>query len=262
VTATDSPTASFHRLDASRFLPTSAVEGAWNTSEQHIAPALGLLAHLLEADHRSRHRAPMDLARVSFDILGTLDIHAMETSTRVIRPGRTIELAEATLSQDGRTAVIARGWFLAPSDTATVQGTALLPMPPREMLPHWNASDIWPGEFVGTVEVRRREEQAGRAQCWLRPRLPLIQDEPVSPTARLLGFVDIANGVTPLHSPADLAFPNVDLTAHLFRAPETEWIGFDTTVSYGPRGHGLTQTVVHDELGPIGTVQQTLTLRG
>jgi hypothetical protein len=213
------------------------VQGAWNTSEQHIAPALGLLAHLLETDHRSRHQPPLDLARVSFDILGTLGIHEMETSARVIRAGRTIELAEAMLSQDGRTAVIARGWFLAPSDTAAVQGTALRPMPSRETLPAWSASDIWPGEFVRTIEIRRREEQSGRAQCWMRPQLPLIDDEPVSRTARLLGFVDIANGITPRNSPANLAFPNVELTAHLFRTPDTDWIGLDT-------------------------VQQTLTLRG
>jgi hypothetical protein len=61
--------------------------------------------------------------------------------------------------------------------------------------------------------------------------------------------------------PRQVAFPNVDLTAHLFRQPEPGWLGFDTTVSFGPTGLGLTSTVLHDEAGPIGTVAQTLTVR-
>ncbi|WP_223627446.1 thioesterase family protein [Microbacterium sp. EST19A] len=262
MTVTDETAAYFHRIDTTRFRPTSAVQGAWNTREQHIAPTLGLLTHLLETDHRSRNASPLDLARVSFDILGVLGFDEMESSARVIRSGRTIELLEVTLSQGGRTAVIARGWFLDSSDTAGVEGSSLPPMPPREIPAPWRASGIWPGEFVTTVEIRRHEDQPGRAQSWLRPQLPLLRGESTSSRARLLGVVDITNGITPRNSPDELAFPNVDLTAYLFRAPETEWIGFDTTVSYGPLGHGLTHTVIHDERGPIGTVAQMLTLRG
>lgn len=251
----------FTTRDSTIFVATSAAQGAWNTEEQHIAPALGLLTHILETDHRSRQEHPFVLARVSFDILGTLAIDSMETGSHVVRHGRTIELAEAVLSQDGRAAVIARGWFLAESDTADVAESALTPMPsPADMAP-WKASDIWPGEYVTTIDVLRDEEQPGRARFWMRPTVPLIADAEVSGTARMLGLVDIANGITPLIAPTVMAFPNVDLTAHLFRAPQTDWIGFDTTVSFGPRGHGLTHTALHDEHGPIGTVQQSLTLR-
>jgi hypothetical protein len=62
-------------------------------------------------------------------------------------------------------------------------------------------------------------------------------------------------------SPEEIAFPNVDLTAHLFRAPCGDWIGFDTTVSFGPGGLGLTSSVLHDMQGPIGTLSQILTVR-
>jgi hypothetical protein len=58
-----------------------------------------------------------------------------------------------------------------------------------------------------------------------------------------------------------VAFPNLDLTLHLLRPPVGEWIGFDTTVSFGATGLGLTSTVLHDLDGPIGTVAQTLTVR-
>ena len=61
--------------------------------------------------------------------------------------------------------------------------------------------------------------------------------------------------------PEEVHFPNVDLTAHLVRSPAAGWLGFDTTVTFGPGGHGLTRSVLHDEHGPLGSVAQTLTVR-
>jgi hypothetical protein len=90
--------------------------------------------------------------------------------------------------------------------------------------------------------------------------IPLL-DEPSSPLATAAGLFDIANGMTVRADPAAVAFPNVDLTAHLVRAPRPGWLGFDTTVTFGPGGHGLTSSVLHDEDGPLGTLAQTLTVR-
>ncbi len=251
----------FERLDEARFRATSAVQGAWNTDEQHIAPALGLIAHALERDHAARRTGRLALSRISYDILGVLPLDTVDITTRVIRGGRSVELVEAALSHDGRPAVLARAWFLQVTDTRADAGSALASMPKLDEIEPWSASRIWPGEYVGTVEIRRRQREPGRAHAWMRPRIPLLEDEPISATARLLGLIDIANGISPRASPADLAFPNVDLTAHLIREPHGEWIGFDTTVSFGPEGAGLTQTVLHDERGPIGTAAQALTIR-
>lgn len=251
----------FERIDESAFHATSAVEGAWSVEEQHIAPALGLITHVIEQDHHARRGGDLQLGRVSFDILGTIPIERVDLSVRVLRPGRTIELVEATLSHDGRPAVIARAWLMQVADTAAIAGSSLPPMPSREALEPWSAGEIWPGRYVRTVDIRRRQVEPGRAWCWMRPRIPLLEGEPISPTARLLGLVDIANGVTPRFVPAEVAFPNVDLTCHLAAQPQGEWLGFDISVTVGPAGLGLTDTVLHDERGPIGTVQQILTVR-
>jgi hypothetical protein len=56
-------------------------------------------------------------------------------------------------------------------------------------------------------------------------------------------------------------FPNIDLTAHFFSQPRGEWVGFDTSVCFGPAGLGLTTSVLHDLHGPVGTSDQTLTVR-
>lgn len=250
----------FERLDDERFLATDDVQGAWNTAEQHIAPALGLIGHVIEQDHRARG-GMLRLSRVSYDILGTLRMAEVSVTTRVLRPGRSIELIEATLSQDGRPAVIARAWYLQHADTADLAGSAAQDIGDRDSLPSWAAATRWPGRYVASAEIHRRELEPGRAQVWVRPTLPLLDGEPVSTTAHALGIVDIANGMTPRVDPAEVLFPNVDATTHLLREPQGEWLGFDTTVSFGPDGVGLTHAVLHDERGLLGTSAQILTIR-
>ncbi len=40
-----------------------------------------------------------------------------------------------------------------------------------------------------------------------------------------------------------------------------EILGYDTRVTFGAKGRGLTHTILHDEEGPIGAVTQSLTVR-
>lgn len=250
----------FNRVSEHRFEATIAVQGAWNTAEQHVAPVLGLIAHVAELDHAARGGS-LTLARISHDIFGVLPITEVETSVRVLRPGRTIELVEVTLSSGGRAAVVSRVWFLQPAETAAVEATDLSQIASRETMPEYRPADAWPGQFIDALTLHRNLENPGRGQFWVNPPLPIIANEPISATARLLGIMDIANGMVARAAPEDVHYPNVDLTAHLFRAPRSDWLGFDTTVSFGPGGVGVTHSILHDEFGPIGTSMQSLTVR-
>ena len=251
----------FERISATAFRATGHVGGAWNADEQHIAPALGLLTHAVELDRDARRDDGLVLARLSFDILGTIPVDVVEISVRVVRPGRTIELVEATLGHNKRDAVLLRAWLLQPGDTGSLQATTLPRITPPTDMPVWNPSTVWQGDFIASADVRREQLEPGRASFWVRTPLPLIRNEEVSRLASAAGLFDIANGMTVRVSPRDVAFPNIDLTAHLFTAPRGDWIGFDTTVSFGPKGVGLTSSVLHDTRGPIGTMSQILTLR-
>lgn len=61
--------------------------------------------------------------------------------------------------------------------------------------------------------------------------------------------------------PGEWMFPNVDLTVHLFRRPRMGWIGLDTEVTFGETGLGLTSSDLYDEDGPVGRIEQILTVR-
>jgi hypothetical protein len=251
----------FKRLDEHRFLATDEVSGAWNTDEQHIAPALGLLAHAVELDRDQRRTDRLRIGRLCYDILGTLPLDVVEVTVRVARPGRTIELVEAALRHDARDIVLLRAWLLRSGNTDRVAGTPLPAMPPPTQLSPWDATTVWPGGFIASAEVRRDQDEPGRARFWVRTGTALLDDEPVSDLARFAGLLDIANGMTVRAAPSEVAFPNVDLTAHFFAEPHGDWVGFDTSVSFGPTGLGLTSSVLHDERGSVGTLAQTLTVR-
>ncbi len=99
------------------------------------------------------------------------------------------------------------------------------------------------------------------ATYWARAKHAPLDGEAVSPLARAATLFDLSNGMAVRADPKEVAFPNLDLTAHLFGMPEGEWLGFDTSVSFGRQGIGLTSTVLHDARGPIGTLGQALTVR-
>lgn len=251
----------FERLAGSAFRATEHTSGAWDPKVQHIAPALGLLTHLVELDRDARRDDGLVVGRLSFDILGTVPVDVVETTVDVLRPGRSVELVEASLRHGGRDVVRLRAWLMQSRETSSVEGTALPRILPPEAMPPWDPTTVWPGGFIASAEVRRAEVESGRASFWVRTPLPLVRDEPVSRLARAAGLLDIANGMTVRVSPEEVFFPNVDLTAHLFGEPSGDWIGFDATVSFGGGGTGVTSSVLHDDRGPIGTMSQQLTIR-
>ena len=251
----------FERVGPRRFRATEHTEGAWDQGTQHIAPALGLLAHVVECDRDARRGEGLVVGRLSYDILGTVPVEEFGVDVEVVRAGRTIELVEAVLTHGGRAAVRLRAWLMEPRDTTTVAGTSHEPIPGPDETEPWDPTTVWPGGFIGTAEVRRHQREPGRATYWVRTGVALVADEETSALSRAAGMLDIANGMTVRAAPADVLFPNVDLTAHFFGQPQGDWLGFDTTVSFGSAGVGLTATVLHDEQGPIGTSSQCLTVR-
>jgi hypothetical protein len=83
---------------------------------------------------------------------------------------------------------------------------------------------------------------------------------PPSPLVRAVAAADFANGLSwilPFH---EWLFVNTELTIHLHRQPEGEWIGLDARTISDASGIGLSSAVLHDVQGPVGTGAQALFL--
>lgn len=252
----------FIRTGPKTFAPTPHAGGAWSDEDYHFSPAAGLMVHVLERSRQHSGNKHLQLARVSFDILGRIPFTEVDIDVEVLRPGRTIELVQATLTIRGRAVITARAWYLADSDTTDVAGLEATSLPaPDDCLPR-DLTELWSGGFISQLEARYAGDvRPGRGATWLTSPAQLVKDEEPVDVAEYFARIDTANGVAPRQDPAEWAFPNVDLTVHLFRRPTGAWTGLETVVDWGSSGIGVTSSVLHDIDGPVGRAEQSLTIR-
>lgn len=252
------PDSYYVRLSDERLISTLHSQGAWQPGEQHLAPASGLVLAEIE------RRLPSEklVSRISFDVLGVIHSGEFTIEVSVTRPGRTIELVEATMRHGERASIHARVWRLQSSDTSAIEGQEWAPLPSVDELPPISFSDRWGGGFISSLGGRQLPDAyPGYAKSWLRTPYSLVDGEIDPPTAGFVKLIDTANGLAVREDPLTTFYPNVDLTIHLTRAPEPGWVGFETRVAFGPSGLGETASVLSDARGPIGTAVQSLTVR-
>src|SRR6185369_5933573 len=154
--------------------------GPWAATDQHGGPPAALLVRALE------RVLPVDgwLARISVDLLSAIPVADLTVSASVVRPGRSVQLAVATLAAGGRDVARATGWWHRLGDTAAVASTAGPPPLPDQADP---VDDRWPGGYLRAMEWRRVKgdfAEPGPAVIWSRMRIPLVEGEQPSSIQR------------------------------------------------------------------------------
>jgi hypothetical protein len=102
----------------------------------------------------------------------------------------------------------------------------------------------------------------GPAAVWMRMRCALVDGEEPSAAARVLCAADSGNGISwslPLETSI---FINTEITVHLARLPEGEWVCLDARTRVGSTGVGLAESVLWDRRGMIGRGTQALLVAG
>ena len=94
--------------------------------------------------------------------------------------------------------------------------------------------------------------EPGPATVWLRMRQPLVAGEEPTPLQRTLVAADVGNGISAVLDYRRYLFINVDLTVHLERMPEGEWVCVDAVTLPAADGIGTAESVLSDERGRIG----------
>ncbi len=256
------PHAYFTALGGDRYMPTSHAGGAWRDDELHLAPVAGLIIHHLERWRDSHVDPSLVFSRFTFEVLGQIRREEISICTEVVRPGRTIELVEATATIGDRVTIRARAWLLQSSDTSDVAAHAFAAMPAPDECADVSSLLEWPGGFISSITALQAPGTgAGRARAWIGSELDLVDGEPAQPLAEYSKLLDTANGIAVRQQPTEWMFPNVDLTLHFFERPAGRRVGLDTRVAFGSGGVGVTSSVMHDLDGPVGTIQQSTTLR-
>ncbi len=258
------PAASFYEpLDDDRFAATAATAGPWSPRHQHGGPPAALLGRALE---RLEEDVPRVLGRFTMDLLGPVPVAPVRVTATVLRPGRSVSLRQAELADDsGRVLARAQAWAFpdraGPEDPAGDQPPDQPPGPHAGR--HEEPPAGWHRGYLDAVEwrwLRGAITSSGPAVVWLRPLVDLLPGEPLSPVQRLLSCVDSASGASAVLDPAAWRFLNTELTVHLLRPPEGEWVCLRARTELGGGSVGLATAEVYDERGPVARSAQSLLL--
>jgi acyl-Coa thioesterase superfamily protein/acyl-CoA thioesterase superfamily protein len=251
---------SFFRGDGDVFEPTELTRGPWDPDSQHAGPPAALLGRAIErcGDGEGKH-----VGRVTVEVLRPVPMTTLTVSAEVVRPGRSVELVEASLADREGEVMLARGWRLV---TRPVELEPGLPDEPPEHGPgDGEHKDFFPtGVDVGyhtAMEYRfvtGAYLELGPAVVWMRMLHPLVEGEDPTPLQRVLVAADSGNGVSAALDYHRFLFINTDLTVHLHRGPATEWVCLDAITRLDAAGVGMSDTLLWDERGRIGRAAQTL----
>src|SRR5215813_4207891 len=88
------PAESLFEPDGSRFVPTELSRGPWSPDALHGGPVAALLARIATGVYAD---GPMQPARLTIELLRPVPLAPLRVSTRVLRPGRKVQLVEAAL---------------------------------------------------------------------------------------------------------------------------------------------------------------------
>jgi Thioesterase-like superfamily len=250
-------------VDGDVAVPTEIARGPWSPRAQHGGAPSALLAGLLERVDAGPSALTV---RLTIDLMRPVPLGPLRVVTRVVRPGKKVQIVEGMLL-DGDVEVVRASTLRLRTLDDELEPAWLAPdvarlPPPRDaaqfprmtsgQLGFWNAVEMSP--------VKGQLFVPGPASVWFRLRVQVIAGEEPSPLQRVAAVADFGNGVGSGIDRERLTFINADLNVTLHRLPATEWVGLEGAMFAEPSGVGVAETVLHDERGRIGRGVQTVIL--
>jgi hypothetical protein len=248
----------YEPLGENHYRATEHTVGPWDPGSQHGGPPAALLARAIEVTSPSW---PATVARMSVDILSPIPVSDVLVRSRLLRPGRSVELVEAELEALGRTVMRAQAWRIRRAD---------LQLPPNEQIfdpvPVFPVAEsplrpAWGGGYLDAMEWRHIAGDwvdAGPATIWGRMRYQLLPDEEPTGLQRVMVLSDSGNGVSSVLPLDQWLFINTDLTVHLEAIPSGEWICLDARTRIDRLGFGCVTSRLFDRERLVGHGAQTL----
>jgi hypothetical protein len=242
-----------------RYLSTELTRGPWDPGSQHGGPPAALLGRAIQ---RCQARDDFQVARITVEILRPVPIAPLTVAARLARPGRSVDLVEATMQAGDVEVMRARAWRIRTARLDLPVEAAPSPPPGVDegrKVPFFDTGqDVGYHTAMETRFVHGAFREAGPALVWMRMRVPLVAGEEPSPLTRVLVAADSGNGVSGELDPRRYLFVNTDLTVHLHRLPAGRWVCLDATTRVEPHGVGMADARLWDEEGPLGRSLQSL----
>lgn len=248
-----------------RVTPTPFTRGPWDPGLLHGGAVGALFAESCQAVMDPAFAA----VRLTVDLMKPVPLHEMGVDARVVRTGRRLQLIEADLRFEGT--VVSRATLLALRPVPLV-GDGFNPdvVPPADgpddVAQHWGL-DERSESFVGGGQDFRfldvPERGLGHGVAWFRLRRDVFDDGVTpSPLARAAAASDVGGAVSARRGAPfpSVSFINADISVHLARPAEGEWIRLTSSSRWEPTGIGAVASELSDASGRFGWANQALVL--
>jgi hypothetical protein len=252
-----------YTLDGEWLVPTNLAQGPWNPEHQSGGAVAGILARAVEA---AESPIPMRIARLSFDLMRPFPMRPLKPRIRLVRGGRRIQVLDAWL-EDGDVPVarvsalrVRRDSSLNPGGEFVASGRPP-PRPELDRKDHCQQQRIsyLPGWMRAVDYLREEVSVPGQTnRAWVRLRHPLVACEITRPSARLAALGDFSSGIANALDFSEWTSPNADLSLHILREPETEWLFLEGSAAISDDGLGQSNAIISDEVGVCAWGQASL----
>lgn len=237
------------------YAPTALATGPWDRRLQSGVVLNALIAHEIE---RTPSPVPMATGRLLLDILKPTLMAPVAARVTVVREGRRLQLLDVELVQDG--AVTARASALRVRIGESPATDAPRHALPPAGLPSLNGERSPMRHIVETRLESGGLEVVGPGVVWARIAGEVVPGIPVSPFVQLAMAADFGSGTSSYVDWREWSFANVDISLHLTRMPEGEWVRIAAETDGAGNGLAIVHARLADERGEIGHAHQTLFL--
>jgi len=240
------------------FVATEAALSPWSDQAMHGSPPTMLMAREIE---RFPSEQEMFVTRLTVELLRPVGRTPLAVRSRLARPGRKVQLVEASLWNGDQEVARATAVRIR---RAEVEVPSSLERPPRDLperLPEWARGSYrsGPAYHLLAVEIRTSAESVGAPNwCWFRLHLPLLPGEEPSGLVRICAAADFPNGISSVVDPRQISFINPDLTVYVHRLPVGQWVLVDAKTWLERHGTGMAEGALYDTEGRVGRSIQSL----
>jgi len=248
--------------DGGRLVPTDLARGPWSPGSLHGGPVAAVVARSVEA---LAGDDGLEVVRLTLELLRPVTTAPLTVTSRVVRPGRKVQLVDSVVTQDDVEVTWGRSLRIRVDPALPVPGTARdedgAPPGPDDGAEVPSQITDYPAFHNEGMEIRfveGRFDRRGPATGWFRLRHPVVEGEPPSPVQRVVAAADFGNGIGAELDFRTALFINPDLTVSLLRPPVGEWVCVAARTRFGAPGVGCAESVLWDEHGRIGRAVQDL----
>ncbi len=247
------------RVDGKQVHVSGHAAGPWDPGMQHGGAPSALVAWAAEAIPTAQ---PMQIARITVDLMRPVPVAPLTIATEVVRDGRKIQLCAVSLFADG--VEVVRASVLKVRKLAVVLPPDIEAEKPLDVAGPDQSRKEFGGDsnsFLGGVTLRAAHGgflALGPSAIWFRAERPIVEGAPVSQAMRAALAADCSNGVSSVLDFQKWIFINADLTIHMAREPVGDWILLNGEMTLGPDGGGIAVSRLADTRGYFGRAVQSL----